>query len=79
MEEQVRLGTLAIPGTAAKLRSRLMRAQQRNSLAYLSGPLQLVPTVLPTATRPVVTMAPAMNTPYNTGLTGQLPLDTRSW
>eukprot|EP00983_Pelagomonas_calceolata_P031774 997062-Pelagomonas_calceolata.AAC.3 len=25
MEEQVRLGTLAIPGTAAKLRSRIMR------------------------------------------------------
>ncbi len=29
MEEQVRLGTLAIPGAAAKLRSRLLRQQQQ--------------------------------------------------
>lgn len=42
MDEQVRLGTLAIPGAAAKLRTRLMRAQQRtNNVAYLGNPLQM--------------------------------------
>ncbi|EFJ47748.1 hypothetical protein VOLCADRAFT_117772 [Volvox carteri f. nagariensis] len=52
MEEQVRLGTLAIPGAAAKLRSRMMRSQQRNSAVYMAtGPLQLVPT---TATSPTI-------------------------
>lgn len=79
MEEQVRLGTLAIPGAAAKLRSRMMRAQQRNNLAYLQnpgGPLQLVPTaVLPGGGRPNYGAGP--NAPY--GNAGQLPMEARGW
>lgn len=47
MEEQVRMGTLAIPGGAAKLRARMLRGQPRannNGLAFLPpGALQLVP------------------------------------
>jgi heterogeneous nuclear ribonucleoprotein F/H len=45
MEEQVRLGTLAIPGNAAKLRNR-MAQQQRTRRGF---PSQLVPTVVPSA------------------------------
>jgi len=78
MEEQVRLGTLAIPGNAAKLRSRLMRQQQRNNLAYLAGPLQLVPTVVPAAGRPLMSVGPTLNAPYATGPTGA-PIDARVW
>ncbi len=83
MEEQVRLGTLAIPGNAAKLRSRLMRQQQRNRLAYMAGPLQLVPSVVPSA-RPL-TLGPlgvthALNNPYGGGMAAQMqPMDARLW
>lgn len=46
----MRLGTLAIPGAAAKLRSRMIRTQQqqqqqRNNMAFMpAGTVQLVPT-----------------------------------
>ncbi|GFR41617.1 hypothetical protein Agub_g2342 [Astrephomene gubernaculifera] len=88
MEEQVRLGTLAIPGAAAKLRSRMMRSQQqRNNAIFMpTGPVQLVPTVLPGG-RPIMTMGPpgagpnaGINAPYGQpGVPSQLPVESRLW
>lgn len=89
MEEQVRMGTLAIPGAAAKLRQRLMRAQ-RASLAYAAGPMQLMPGVqgvppvpnvpMAAATRPVLGVGPG-NTAYQQAMAGQqVPMDMgRLW
>lgn len=78
MEEQVRLGTLAIPGNAAKLRSRLMRQQQqqRNRMAFL-GPLHLVPAIIPTARPQLVSMGLALNHP--SAVAGQMPMEARGW
>ncbi|KAG1672723.1 hypothetical protein FOA52_005201 [Chlamydomonas sp. UWO 241] len=55
MEEQVRLGTLAVPGNAAKLRNRMAQQQQRTRRGLPSQPMQLVPTMVPSA---LYTMAP---------------------
>lgn len=80
MEEQVRLGTLAIPGNAAKLRSRLMRQQQqlqqRNRMAYL-GPLHLVPAIIPSARPQLLGMGLALNHP--SGIATQVPMEARGW
>lgn len=81
MEEQVRLGTLAIPGAAAKLRSRLMR-QQRNNLTYLAGPQLLVPTaVVPGTGRGPMVAASINQGAYGNGaVAGHAgPMDARVW
>lgn len=85
MEEQVRLGTLAIPGAAAKLRSRMIRTQQRNNMAYMAaGPVQLMPTPVMQG-RPVLAMGPP-GPGGAAGLTyaqppgpGQGPVESRIW
>ena len=52
MEEQSRLGTMAIPGAAAKLRSRMLRAQHQqqqrmtNIAGFLPGALQPIPATM---------------------------------
>lgn len=89
MEEQVRLGTLAIPGAAAKLRSRMMRSQQRNNAVYMTtGPVQLMPTVMQGGRPVMATIGPhggpgpsaAMGAPYTQpGGPGQLSIDSRLW
>lgn len=43
MEEQVRLGTLAIPGAAAKMRQRLLRAGSIDMPTYMPDPFVLSP------------------------------------
>ncbi|KXZ50577.1 hypothetical protein GPECTOR_16g752 [Gonium pectorale] len=89
MEEQVRLGTLAIPGAAAKLRSRMIRSQQRNNAVYMAaGPMQLMPSVLPGG-RPVMpTLGPhggpgpaaGMGGPYvQAAGPGQVAVESRLW
>lgn len=80
MEEQVRLGTLAIPGAAAKIRSRMMRSQQRN-MGYMAGPVQLMPSMMPGG-RPVMGMGPpgGIGAPYGqTAGPGQTPVESRLW
>ncbi|GLC42385.1 hypothetical protein PLESTB_000652500 [Pleodorina starrii] len=88
MEEQVRLGTLAIPGAAAKLRSRMIRSQQRNNAVYMAtGPVQLMPTVMPGGRPVMAAMGPggpgpnaAMSAPYSQPAGhGQVPVESRLW
>lgn len=92
MEEQVRLGTLAVPGAAARMRSRMARAQQQQQLpprnmAYVSGPVQLMQTMVPGG-RPVMGMAHGGQQPYGGQGGGQQPyggqgggqqVDSRMW
>ena len=75
MEEQVRLGTLAIPGTAAKLRTRLMRAQR--GMQYLAAPVQRVPPHLLPASQGMPMGLLASPGPYNGGGGAVLPVDSR--
>ncbi|KAG2452074.1 hypothetical protein HYH02_003110 [Chlamydomonas schloesseri] len=80
MEEQVRLGTLAIPGAAAKIRSRMMRSQQRN-MGYMAGPVQLMPSMMPSG-RPVMGMGPpgGIGAPYGqTAGPAQTSMESRLW
>jgi heterogeneous nuclear ribonucleoprotein F/H len=70
MEEQVRHGTLAVPGAAAKFRSRMMR-QPRNP-AYMPGQLMMPPMPPLPGGRPVVALGAV---PY--GQPG--PVDGRIW
>ncbi|KAG2488109.1 hypothetical protein HYH03_013258 [Edaphochlamys debaryana] len=80
MEEQVRLGTLAIPGAAAKLRSRMMRSQQRNNMPYMGGPVQLMPTVMPGGRHVMMGPNAGMGAPYSQqGGPGQPQVESRLW
>lgn len=45
MEEQVRMGTLAIPGNAAKMRARLLRAQRMTHMACPNYPAGMPPSM----------------------------------
>ncbi|GAX83059.1 hypothetical protein CEUSTIGMA_g10485.t1 [Chlamydomonas eustigma] len=54
MEEQVRLGTLAVPGNAAKLRARIIRQQQQSRVLYMERPVA-GPHILPSSFLPLGT------------------------
>lgn len=72
MEEQVRLGTLAIPGTAAKVRSRQTRPSRpmMGGGGYMRGPM-----IVPTAMQGGRGVPGGMGGPYG----GQMPMDARAW
>jgi hypothetical protein len=52
MEEQVRLGTLAVPGNAAKLRAKILRQQQQSRVLYMEHPMS-GSHILPTSFLPL--------------------------
>ncbi|GFH06305.1 uncharacterized protein HaLaN_00913, partial [Haematococcus lacustris] len=69
MEEQSRLGTLAIPGAAAKLRSRILRSQSRgpfNPYMFMAPQLLLPPGLLtlPSSLNPTLHPSTVRGLPY---------------
>ncbi len=94
MEEQVRLGTLAVPGSAAKMRNRLLRSRQDQiqTVGYMptAGPAMYVPTMMqPGGSHAPLVLMPHVGASGTTSLgagmartyvSGTAPtVDTRLW